>query len=462
MKHKDLYETIRAYGKDALPMHMPGHKRNVDLLGSELPYDIDITEISGFDNLHAPEEGGLLSRLSERAAALYRAKRAFPLVNGTTCGILSAVRALAEPGEEILVARNCHKSVYNAIELTGLRHVSLLPPTDKKTGLYSSIRPEDVAKALAENPRIKTVVITSPTYEGVVSNVDAIAEIVHSYGARLLVDCAHGAHLGFCEGFPAFPTAADIAVTSLHKTLPALTQSALALVFSDDAALADRMARELTIFETSSPSYVLLSSIDRCISLLETRKAELFADYKFRLDVFKEKCSDLQNLSLLAGDRKTHPDFYDFDLGKLLIFSPSGSLTGTGLADRLRNEFSIECEMAYTDYALCMTSICDTDESLMLLSYALRHIDASIPKTRSSVKEKKASVSTEPPHVKMTIADAVALPSAPLTAGDIARDYAWVYPPGVPLVVPGEEVSKETISLIECLKASGLSVKIGK
>lgn len=462
MKHQDIYETIRTYGRDALPMHMPGHKRNVDLLGYDLPYDADITEISGFDNLHAPEAGGILSRLSERAATLYRAKRAFPLVNGTTCGILAAVRALAEPQSEILIARNCHKSVYHAVELTGLRHVSILPPIDEQTGLYASIRPSDVATILKGNPRIKTVVITSPTYEGVVSDVDTIAQIVHDRGARLLVDCAHGAHLGFSEDFPAFPTAADVVVTSLHKTLPALTQSALALVYSEDSALSERLARELSVFETSSPSYVLLASIDRCISLLETRREELFADYKFRLDVFREKCAPLKHLSLLSDNRKAHPDFYDLDRGKLLIFSPTEALTGTMLSDRLRNDFSIECEMAYADYALCMTSICDTDESFMLLSYALRQIDESIQKKRPSVKEKKPSVCTGLPHVKMTLAEAISLPLAPLRSGEVSRLYVWVYPPGVPLIVPGEMVTEETLALIERLKASGLTVRIGR
>ncbi|MBR2907260.1 MAG: aminotransferase class V-fold PLP-dependent enzyme [Clostridia bacterium] len=473
MKHQDLYETIRTYGRDTLPMHMPGHKRNTDLLGSDLPYDGDITEISGFDNLHAPEENGILARLSERAAAIYRAKRAFPLVNGTTCGILAAVRALAEPGQEILVARNCHKSVYHAVELTGLRHVSLLPPIDEKTGIYGSIRPADVREALAQNPRVKTVVITSPTYEGVLSDTDAIAEIAHAHGARLLVDAAHGAHLGFSGDFPAFPTSADIAVTSLHKTLPALTQTALALVFSEDTALADRLARELSVFETSSPSYILLASIDRCISLLESRSAMLFDDYKFRLDVFREKCASLKHLWVIRGDRGTHPDFYDFDPGKLMILSRSTALTGTALAERLRNDFSIECEMAYADYVLCMTSICDTDESFMLLSFALQQLDASVKNASegtsdgASIKKscpfiKKASASTELPEIKMTLSEAVSLPPAPMRAGEISRTYAWVYPPGVPLIVPGETVTEGTLALLERLKAAGLSVKIGR
>lgn len=461
MDQSDLFKTIQSYGKTAHPFHMPGHKRNTELLGIDLPYDVDITEIAGFDNLHAPEKDGILSALRSRGASLYRAKYAFPLVNGSTCGILAAIRALAEPNRDILVARNCHKSVYHAVELTGQRHVSLLPPIDEESGIYGSIRPSDVETALTKNPKIGTVVIVSPTYEGVLSDVKTIADITHTHGARLIVDAAHGAHLGFTEDLPPFPSEADVVITSLHKTLPALTQTALALVYSDDESLESRIARELSVFESSSPSYVLLSSIDRCISLLEEKKDELFSHYEELIKRFRSDCSDLKHLTLLSGGRIHHPDFFDYDEGKLLILSRAESLTGIALADRLRNEFSVECEMAYADYVLCMTSICDREESFATLSRALHAIDTSL-ESDALCTRRLPFVQASLPEVKMTLKEAIALPPAPLTAGEVARDYAWVYPPGVPLVVPGEEVTKEALSLLKVLESSGLSVKIGR
>ena len=462
MRDVDLYEKIAEYGRTAHPFHMPGHKRNTALLGTDLPYEIDVTEIAGFDNLHAPEAGGVLSTLADRAASLYRARCAFPLVNGSTCGILASIRALAEPNRDILVARNCHKSVYHAVELTGQRHASLLPPIDEASGIYGSVRPKDVEEALIQKPQIGTVVIVSPTYEGIVSDVKAIAEIVHRHGARLVVDAAHGAHFGFSDGFPAFPTEADVVVTSLHKTLPSLTQTALALVYSDDRSLQNRLARELSVFESSSPSYVLLASIDRCISFLEAQRERMFAQYEESLARLRRDCADLRSLTLLSSDRTLHPDFFDFDSGKLLILSSAAGLTGAALADRLRSEFSIECEMAYADYALCMTSICDRKESYAALTDALHKIDASLDSQPSPPRRMRYFVLKSAPTAKITLREAIALPPAPLTSGEVARNYAWVYPPGVPLVVPGEEVTEGTLALLKSLEAFGLSVKIGR
>lgn len=458
MKHTNLSDAIRAYGKTALPMHMPGHKRNTALLGSTLPYDADITEIDGFDDLHDPD-GGCLSELSERLAERYGAARAFPLVNGSTGGILAAIRAMTVPGEEILVARNCHKSVYHAVELCHLRHVSLIPPTDEATGIYGSISPASVREALRAHPQIRAVVITSPTYEGVISDVRSIAAEVHAAGATLLVDAAHGAHLPFSENFPQLPTESDVTITSLHKTLPSLTQTAAALVYSKDASLEERLAREIAVFETSSPSYVLLASIERCVSLLEADAASLFSAYKTNLNHFYASCEALRNISLLTGNKQQHSTFFDFDRGKLVLRSRTPALNGITLASRLRREFLIEPEMSYTDYVLCMTSVCDTDATFERLLGALKEIDDSLGEAVYAPSAQAAVLQSVPERV-LPIAEALHLSPAPLAAGEISRVYAWVYPPGVPLLVPGERVTTELLDLIRHLEQSGLKVRI--
>ena len=454
---QDLFKTISDYGKGSIPMHMPGHKRNTALLGEDLPYAADITEIAGFDDLHCMEEGGVLYRIAERAARLYGAVRAFPLVSGSTGGILSAIRALTGYGDKILVARNVHKSVYHAVELCGLSHVSVLPMIDRETGIYGSILPCDVAAAFEAHPDIRAVVITSPTYEGVLSDVKAIADIVHGHGARLIVDAAHGSHLSFFENLSTFPTEADVVVTSLHKTLPALTQTALALVYAEDAEIGERLRREITVFETSSPSYVLLASIDRCLALMERSAEELFGAYKARLDRFYAAAASLRTLSVLTGDS---PAFFGFDRGKLVILS--GTLCGTELAERLRVQYGIECEMAYTDYALCMTSVCDTDESLLRLTAALAAIDCDERECAIPSKPTEGGVTVTIPERAETIAEAVRMPQEPLRVGEIARVYAWVYPPGIPLIVPGERVTEALVSEIASLTAAGLSVRVGR
>lgn len=209
----------------------------------------------------------------ERAATLYGAKYTRFLINGSTCGILAGVRAVTKAGDKVLVARNCHKSVFNAIEICSLTPVYVRPTYFEEYGFYGSVDPKDVEKAFDENGDIKLVVITSPTYEGVISDVQKIADICHAHDAILFVDEAHGAHLGLDKRFEesARQLGADMVVNSLHKTLPSLTQTALLHVLTDRVDMKE-IDSNLAVFESSSPSYVLMASIDGCVRFLEDDK----------------------------------------------------------------------------------------------------------------------------------------------------------------------------------------------
>lgn len=200
-KMERLYDKLKAYSEsDFYAFHMPGHKRNKALLGIELPYDLDITEIDGFDDLHHAD--GILKEEQERAARVFGAEESHFLVNGSTAGILSAVMGCTHRGDKILVARHCHKSIYHAIYMNGLVPRYVYPEFDISMHMNGEIRKEDVAKALAAEPDIKAVVIVSPNYDGVVSDVKGIAEVAHSYRIPLIVDEAHGPHFGFHPAFP--------------------------------------------------------------------------------------------------------------------------------------------------------------------------------------------------------------------------------------------------------------------
>ena len=225
-----LQQQLQALSVARYPLHMPGHKRRVRPAPGLDCYAWDLTEIDGADDLH--DADGILADAMARTAALYGARRCWYLVGGSTVGLLAGIRALAPFGSTVIAARNCHKAVYHAIELGHLTVHYLTPPADPQFGVYGSVRPADVAAALDAEPGAKCVILTSPTYEGVLSDVRSIAEICHDRGVTLLVDEAHGAHyLPFAAQYGwqggAVAAGADLVVQSAHKTLPSLTQTAI-------------------------------------------------------------------------------------------------------------------------------------------------------------------------------------------------------------------------------------------
>ena len=369
-----LFDELKKYSAGGVyPMHMPGHKRNPEYMPPGLPYDIDITEIDGFDDLHNPN--GLLLETSELAAKLYDSVRVFPLVNGSTVGLLAGIGAHASRGDKILITRNCHRSVENAAALFGLSPIYVRPETDVSSGVLCSVDPGAVDEALAKNPDTKLVVVTSPSYEGVVSDIHAIAGVVHRRGIPLLVDSAHGAHLGFSPNFPAGPVraGADVVVMSLHKTLPALTQCSL-LHICGGYANAAKVKRLLSVLQTSSPSYVLMASIDHCLRLLISDSDRLFNEYEQKLEQFAAQIRPLKNLWVLS---KTPHAFFGLDPGKIVIITKNTALSGAELANVLRGKYKIEPELACDRYVIAMTSVCDSAGGFSQLAEALLAIDGA-------------------------------------------------------------------------------------
>lgn len=461
MSKTDLLHQLQAYGESrAYPFHMPGHKRNTALLGNALPYSMDITEIDGFDDLHAPE--GILKDLNDRLCALYGAKHSFALVNGSTCGILAGIAAATQRGDKILLARNCHKSVYNAVELLGLVPVYIQPPTDETTGIAGSIAPKSVAEALKKHNDIRLCVLTSPTYDGVISDIRAISELLHAKDIPLLVDEAHGAHLVFTqnEALSAVAAGADMVIHSLHKTLPALTQTAAAHLCTERISPA-AFQRKLSVFETSSPSYLLLSSIAECVRFLEEKAEAAFATYEKELTDFSEKCKTLTQLIVLCKGKdclEMHPAFFAFDGGKLPIITANTNTDGVSLLQKLRAEYKMEGEMAAVSYALLMTSVCDTAEGFARLFAALQGMDCTL----QSAAVPPQFVPVPLPPVMFSPAAAAKQTGArvPLqnAVGKISLNTVWCYPPGVPFLVRGERVTKEIADTLENAKAHGLKV----
>ena len=494
-KQPGLLERLTEYaGSDAYPFHMPGHKRReiTDGIpgGFPDPYGIDITEIDGFDNLHHAE--GILKDAMDEAAAIYGTDRSWYLVNGSTCGILSAVFATTENGGKILTARNCHKAVYHAICLNRLEAEYLYPEEITEFGINGGIRAEDVRKALEKDAmhcagnsgdvrgkitKIQAVLITSPTYEGVVSDIRAIADAAHEYGIPLIVDEAHGAHLEYadqCHSFPksALEYGADIVIQSLHKTLPCFTQTAILHVkgkFVDQ----DRVSRYLSMFQTSSPSYLFMAGMERCIRYMDGDGRNEMVRYEERLEHFMKRMEGLQVLEVLdreiCGKYRT---VAGWDPSKIVVSTMRAEdFHGEELAETLRRKYHLEMEMTAPEYVIAMTSLMDTEEGFERLGTALLEIDGALRRrTESGRKEKAASETPEGlesklshPVRRMLICEAMDADTERTafqdTVGKVSAEFVYLYPPGIPIIAPGEVFTDAIVEKIMAYKAAGLLVQ---
>ena len=455
----------------AVPMHMPGHKRAL-CPAPGLPVSYDLTEVEGADDLHSAH--GILADAMKRTAELWGSPRTFYLVNGSTCGILAGIRALAPFGSTVIAARNCHQSVFHAIELGGY-HVRWLYPAQEQTfGICASIAPEEVRRALREVPEASAVILTSPTYEGVLSEIGTIAGICHESGVPLLVDEAHGAHLdlfpegGFTGG--ALRAGADLVVQSPHKTLPSLTQTAL-LHVQGSIADPEEVRRQLRVFETSSPSYPLMVSLDGCTSLLSSRGKALFAAWGEALDAFSREMRGLEHLRVLGcGKDKVddHPEIFGFDKSKILIRSGAGFPDGMHLMKALRERYGIETEMQSGGNVLAMTGCGDGEDpsGIRRLAEALLELDR---KEAGSGPEPELPRNARGPVFAggemtgpRTIAECAAAPreSVPVeeAEGRLCAEYVYCYPPGVPALVPGERIDAQCLSYLEEAESCGTAV----
>lgn len=437
-----LIDFLKEQNKNGrIPFHMPGHMRESfdHLVGS----GIDFTEIDGLDDLHAPD--GILKDAMEYAASVFGARRTFFLVNGSSGGILAAIRAVAKKDGSVILSRSCHKSVYNALALSNLR-AEYLYPQAHPLGFPLEVSPESVEDALSRTSDVRAVVITSPTYEGVVSNVEAIAEICHKKRVPLIVDSAHGAHLGFLDRSvkSAVECGADITVTSLHKTMPSLTQTAL-LHVNGDLVDADAVAAALSVFETSSPSYILMASIDGCVRLYND--SEMFSRWRKNIAQIRASAES-------STVRLIRPDCFAFDESKLIV--SSRGYTGAQLSEILRHTFNIEPEMTSREYVLLMTGAGTTEEHVC----ALKKIFLSLGERESCEYREIA-----PPPIceavmglgEATLGESVILPIEECD-GRISAELIMPYPPGIPLVAPGERLSREMIEYIRSLEQSGVRI----
>lgn len=462
---------------DMYPFHMPGHKRKPVTEQLKSTYAWDITEIDGFDNLHHAE--GILKEEQEFAADLFGADESFLLVNGSSCGVLAAITAVCEGKERILMSRNAHKSAYNALYLANIKADYLYPERIPEVPFAGPVSVEMVRQALETSDSYGSsyagIFLTSPTYEGVISDVRGICRIAHEKGIPVIVDEAHGAHLGIWGGDGYFPSGAlaqgaDIVIQSLHKTLPAMTQTAV-LHVRGDLIDRQRLKMHLSMFQSSSPSYILMESMISSLHYCDENRIELGQGYRDNLKMLYREGKKLSRLKVwdqdLIRDQRRRCDGRKteivMDPGKIVIGTGNSGLTGKELYDILREKYHLQMEMAAKDYVIAMTSVMDEQKDLERLISALDEIDLRFS---GEVMEKEKRLLKEPeerPEALYTIREAVGRKgeAVPLdkSEGKISQEFVYLYPPGIPLIVPGERIIKGMPMYLKESAELGLSVQ---
>jgi lysine decarboxylase len=439
--------------------HMPGHKGKNILSPKEefLIYGNDITEIEGMDNLHNPK--GVIKGMLDQISATYGVRRTFMSTNGSTTSLHAAILGLTNPKDKIIISRDCHKAVYNAMILGDLNPVYLPVSVNKDIGLLNLNNLTDIEKTIKETDA-KVVVITYPSYFGICCNIEEIVRLVHKYNKLIIVDEAHGSHLKFSGLLPisAEEAGADIIIQSAHKTLPALTQTSMLHVNSNIDT--SKIESYLSILMTSSPSYLMMVSLEQSVRFMADNA-------KVRLEKNLNTIDKLAKEYTGAGKVFKDRDFflsnnvYDFDSSKLLFRLAEAGIVATYGKRLLRNRYNIEMEMADTEYINGFMTVGDELEDLRFLFKSVDDIIGS-EGTNSIIKASTYAHMAVTPEITMNIRNAFYAEKLllPLKSAkqEISGDYVIPYPPGVPLICPGERITGELIESVNELSKMGIEI----
>ena len=368
------------------------------------------------------------------------------------------------------MSRNCHKAAYHGVFLNRLRVEYIYPQIIEEFGIQGGLVPEDVEQVLKTDHDIQAVLVVSPTYDGIVSDVEKIVEICHGCGIPLIVDEAHGAHFRYHKGFPvsALDLGADVVIQSLHKTLPAFTQTSI-LHVKGDLVDRERLEHYLQIFQSSSPSYLIMAGMERCLKFME-EKTEMTGgrsrmdQFYHRLVKLRKELGAMKRLRLLEEDSKGKNGVYDLDISKVIISARGTGINGEELGEWLRRDYHLEMEMCAAEYVTAITTVMDTEEGLRRLRNALLEIDGKLSdRVESQDCGKKNQRYELKPETVMSIADGWEQADKKISledsVGRISGEYIYLYPPGIPFVVPGEKISQEVVDLVKRYQKCGYSVQ---
>lgn len=444
------------------PFYTPGHKRGQGiapelraLLGAAV-FQADLPELPELDNLFAPE--GVLQTSQELAADAFGADRSWFLVNGSTAGLMAAILATCQTGEKIILPRNVHRSVISGLILSGAMPVFVQPEYDPILDIAHTITPAAVAAALEQHPDARAVLMVSPTYYGVCGNIAAIADLAHAHHIPLLVDEAHGAHFAFHPDLPipALAAGADLSVQSTHKTLSAMTQAAMVHI-RDQRIEPDRLTKALSLVQSTSPSYLLLASLDAARQQMATRGRELLTQTLALANQARSRLSEIPGLSLLQAEQATTPGFVSLDLTRLTVIVTALGLDGFAVDQRLHQQYGVTAELPSLRHLTFILSLGNTQADIDQLIQGFAGLAATC---------RDEPGLPAPPLPSPTSGTSLLSPRSaffgvteflpPEQAIDrCSAELVCPYPPGIPVLMPGEKITAEAIAYLQQVLAAG-------
>jgi len=461
--HAPVYEALESFKrKRVVPFDVPGHKRGrgnpelVELLGEKC-VSLDVNSMKPLDNLCHPVS--VIQEAEELAAEAFHAEHAFLMVGGTTSAVQSMILANCRPGEKIILPRNVHKSAINALVLCGAIPVYVEPKTEERIGIALGVEVSEMEKVMKANPDAVAVLINNPTYYGICSDLKKLTELAHKYNMKMLVDEAHGTHLYFGKDLPinAMMAGADMAAISMHKSGGSLTQSSILL--TNNGTNADYVRQIINLTQTTSASYLLISSLDISRRNLALRGEESFAKVMKMAEYAREEINAIGGYYAYGKELVNGGSVYDYDVTKLSIYTQGIGLTGIEVYDLLRDEYDIQIEFGDIGNILAYISIGDRLRDIERLVGSLADIK------RIYEKEQLPAIAGDYIQPEVVVSPKEAFysekKSLPIreSSGHICGEFIMCYPPGIPILAPGERITDEIIDYILYAKEKGCSLQ---
>ncbi|WP_368503943.1 aminotransferase class I/II-fold pyridoxal phosphate-dependent enzyme [Alkalihalophilus sp. As8PL] len=452
--------------KDPIQFHIPGHKKGTgmdpefrEFIG-ENALSIDLINIAPLDDLHHPH--GIIKEAQQLAAEAFGADYTFFSVQGTSGAIMTMIMSVCGPGDKIIVPRNVHKSIMSAIIFSGATPIFIHPEIDPDLGISHGITTESVERALEAHPDAKGLLVINPTYFGVSANLKKIVEVAHSYCIPVLVDEAHGVHIHFHEKLPlsAMQAGADMAATSVHKLGGSMTQSSI-LNVKEGLVSSKRVQSIISMLTTTSTSYLLLTSLDVARKRLATEGRTLIDQTIKLAEQTRAKLNEIPGITCVGNEILGTKATYDMDPTKLIISIKELSVNGYEVENWLREHYNLEVELSDLYNILCIVSLGDTEEKTKVLVEALNQLSKT--HQRAETLSPKAVYVPNIPTLALSpreafYAETEVIPFSQ-SAGRIIAEFIMVYPPGIPILIPGEIISQENLSYIEENLQAGLPVQ---